>query len=131
MRRYLVHALVYFFVLLIATAVASAGSAAPPTRSAGPKAGARSFTAPPAANCAITSTRFIPLMDLGTGTYHGYEGGLYAGGVDTPPPAYLQAGLTRAKAIRPRLGDGTPDPNGRLVLLSIGMSNTTMEFSQF
>ena len=31
------------------------------------------------------STGNTALIDLGTGTYQGFEGGLYPGGVNTPP----------------------------------------------
>jgi hypothetical protein len=71
------------------------------------------------------------LSDLGTGTYQGYEGGLYPGGAGRPPDAYLQWGIMRAGAVVPRALDGTPNANGKIVLLSIGMSNTTQEYSEF
>ena len=84
-----------------------------------------------ASNCAGTSTGLIPLIDLGTGFYQGAQGGLYPGGSNTRPPAHLAAGLAIANAIAPLDTFGNPDPNGRVVLISIGMSNTTMEFSTF
>src|ERR1044071_7245914 len=66
---------------------------------------------PPAANCAQTATGFPPLIDLGTGLYHGYPGGLYPAGANQPPPAYLQAGIGHAHAVRPLNASGQPDPN--------------------
>jgi hypothetical protein len=75
------------------------------------------------ANCSQTSVAMKPLTDLGNGTYHGYHGGLYANGKNTPPKKYLQQGLARARSIKPI--------DGKIVLLSIGMSNTTQEFSVF
>jgi hypothetical protein len=77
----------------------------------------------PAANCAQTSVATKPLSDLGTAKYHGYRGGLYANDKNAPPKAYLTTGLARARSIRPI--------DGKIVLLSIGMSNTTQEFSAF
>jgi hypothetical protein len=77
------------------------------------------------------STGLIPLPDLGKGTYLGEEGGLYPGGVNTPPPAHLEAGLKAAKSILPLDAEGTSSPDGKIVLLSCGMSNTTMEFQVF
>src|SRR5204862_1078377 len=69
---------------------------------------------------------------MGNNIYHGYKGGLYPNAQDVPPPAYLQEGLNHAAQVQPRNSNGQPDPtNGRIVLLSIGMSNTTMEFSVF
>jgi hypothetical protein len=64
-----------------------------------------------------------PLTDLGAHRYHGFQGGLYANGRNTPPRAYLQAGLAAAKRVHP--------VDGKVVVLSIGMSNTTQEFSAF
>lgn len=74
---------------------------------------------------------FTPLTDLGPGLYQGFPGGLYPEGANTPPPAYLQQGLAAAQAIQPLNAEGQADPEGAIVLLSIGMSNTTMEFSTF
>jgi hypothetical protein len=66
----------------------------------------------------------IPLTDMGPKElYHRYRGGLYLRGANTPPRAYLQKGLAAAKRVHPI--------DGRIVLLSIGMSNTTQEFSAF
>jgi hypothetical protein len=76
------------------------------------------------ANCAQTSEPLTPLSDMGAKlTYHRYRGGLYAGGKNTPPRRYLKKGLAAAKRVHPI--------NGKIVLLSIGMSNTTQEFSVF
>lgn len=83
------------------------------------------------ANCANTFVGFTPLIDLGIGTYKGFEGGLYPSGSNQPPATYLQAGLARAQAIQPLDREGRPDATGIFVLLSIGMSNTTQEFSEF
>jgi len=76
-----------------------------------------------AANCAVTTVGLTPLDDLGAGTYQGEPGGLYAGGANERPPAHDAAGRARAAAIAPI--------NGAIVLISIGMSNTTQEFSRF
>ncbi len=77
------------------------------------------------------STGMIPLCDLGKGTYKGEEGGLYPGGGNTPPPAHLKLGMKAASQIVPRDGEGRASKDGKVVLLSIGMSNTTMEFQVF
>ncbi|MGH7671480.1 MAG: hypothetical protein ACREMC_01170 [Gemmatimonadales bacterium] len=70
----------------------------------------------------------IALSDLGAQTYKGFAGGLYAAGTNTEPTAHAAAGLTRAQSIAPRDTAGSPDPAGKIVLVSIGMSNTTQEF---
>ena len=69
------------------------------------------------------STGMVPLPDLGKGTYKGETGGLYPGGENTPPAAHRKAGMAAAARIAPI--------DGKIVLLSLGMSNSTMEFTAF
>ena len=73
---------------------------------------------------------FTPLTEL-TGEYQGQDGGLYGGGRNEPPPKLAAAAAREAIAIKPLDKDGRPADDGRIVLLSIGMSNTTQEFSTF
>ncbi|MCI0391728.1 MAG: hypothetical protein MOB07_23540, partial [Acidobacteria bacterium] len=84
-----------------------------------------------AADCAKTSVGLAPLSDLGTGMYQGYQGGLYPNGSNTRPAAHESAGTAQARAVQPLNANGQLDANGRVVLISIGMSNTTQEFSTF
>lgn len=79
-----------------------------------------SAPARPLADCTRTSTGLVPLTELRTKRYHGYQGGLYPNGANSPPTQYLKNGLAAAKRV-----------TGRVVLLSIGMSNTTQEFQAF
>jgi len=73
-----------------------------------------------------------PLSDLGAGFYRGFEGGLYPGGSNVRPQGHTDAGVAIANAITPLDTLGGPDPtNGKVVLLSIGMSNTNLEFTAF
>ena len=76
----------------------------------------------------IGGTSFTPLTDMGADTYLGYAGGLYPDGMNALPPLHTSTGTLRALNIQPLNPDGLPDPNGKFVLLSIGMSNTTQEF---
>ncbi len=79
-----------------------------------------------------TSVGLIPLDRLGAGLYQGYSGGLYPGGSNSMPASHLAAGLAMARLIQPLDMTGAADVvNGKIVLLSIGMSNTTQEFSVF
>jgi hypothetical protein len=77
------------------------------------------------------STGLVPLTDLGTQTYKGEDGGLYGGGSNEPPPAHRAAVLRELQQIRPLDANGKPAPDGKIVFISVGMSNTTMEFSTF
>ena len=89
--------------------------------------------AAPAASCGVADAAdgLVPLTDLGAASYGGFAGGLYPNGSNVPPPTYLEEGLAMAEQITPRSAGGQPDANGKIVLLSIGMSNTTQEFSDF
>jgi hypothetical protein len=84
-----------------------------------------------AQNCAGTSVGLTPIEDLGTGTYLGVEGGLYPDGSNVRPIAHTIGGLKQATNVVPRDASGVPSASGKIVFLSIGMSNCTQEFSQF
>ncbi len=87
-----------------------------------------------AQNCGNTSTGLVPLNDLGTGTYQGVQGGLYPGGTNVRPDAHTAGGLAQATRIVARDANGdpaSPSAGGRIVFLSIGMSNCTQEFTRF
>jgi len=77
----------------------------------------------PSAQCSLTSTGLVPLTDMGSRRYRGYRGGLYPGGVNRPPAKYLKKGMAASRQVRPI--------NGKIVVLSIGMSNASAEFSAF
>ena len=70
----------------------------------------------------------VPLTDLGAATYKGFSGGLYPDGANEMPPDHRLGGMEQSAAIVPRDTAGNPDPGGKYVLVSIGMSNTTQEF---
>jgi hypothetical protein len=97
-------------------------------RAQGAKGGPRVPAPPPARE----STRLIPLDQMtAQDNYKSQDGGLYGGGKNHPPPELLKAALAEAKKIVPLDADGNPSPKGKIVLLSLGMSNTTMEYSKF
>ncbi len=81
----------------------------------------------------------LPLTELGNTPYvrmdgqqTDFMGGLYPGGSNQRPAAHEAAGLAAAARIQPLNQNGNPDPvNGKIVLLSVGMSNARMEFEQF
>jgi hypothetical protein len=83
-----------------------------------------------ASDCSRTSVGHDALPDLVSSTYKGEPGGLYRG-TNEPPAAYAEAGRRAAAQIVPLDAQGTPSASGKIVLLSIGMSNTTQEFSTF
>ena len=88
-------------------------------------------TAAQASDCSRTSIGVTPLNDLGAGVYRSAQGGLYPSGSNVRPPGHEVAGQLLADAVVPRDASGSPAAGGRYALLSIGMSNTTQEFSTF
>lgn len=73
----------------------------------------------------------IPLVDMAGDpslNYFGYTGGLYPDSTNLMPLAHAQAGFARAQAVRPLDVNGLPAEDGRIVFLSVGMSNSSQEF---
>jgi hypothetical protein len=77
------------------------------------------------------TTGLKPLTELGAEKYHGFEGGLYPGGKNMRPAAHEAAGVALARKVRPLDENGKADPLGKIVLLSVGMSNTQQVFAAF
>ncbi len=77
------------------------------------------------------STGLVPICDLGTAKYKDREGGLYGGGSNTPPKEHAARAKTATEKITPLDKEGKTAADGKIGLLSIGMSNTTQEFSAF
>jgi hypothetical protein len=78
-----------------------------------------------------TSIGVKPLTELGPGTYKGETGGLYGQGRNEPPVKHQEAAMKAAARIQPLDAQGKPSASGKIGLLSVGMSNTTQEFSMF
>jgi hypothetical protein len=80
-----------------------------------------------------------PLTELGNKDYirmdgqsSGFSGGLYPQGSNQRPQTFEEAGMKQANEILPLNADGQPDQkNGRIGLVSIGMSNVNAEFDSF
>src|SRR5207248_368855 len=73
----------------------------------------------------LDTSALFALTDMGPGdTYHGKPGGLYPGGSNARPLAHEKTGLALAKQIQPLDKEGRPAADGKIVLLTIGFSNT-------
>ena len=82
-----------------------------------------------AITCAVAGAA-TPINDLGAGLYlNQYPGGLYPGGSNLMPAPHATLGASRAASVVPLNAQGQPDPTGKFVFLSVGMSNTSQEFS--
>ena len=101
----------FLAIATVAASVVLAASVAPASRSS------------TSADCSLTRTGLIPLTDMGNRRYRGHRGGLYPGGVNRPPQKYLRSALAASKRVQPI--------DGKIVLLSLGMSNASDEFSAF
>jgi hypothetical protein len=71
-----------------------------------------------------TDTAKIPLNDLGAGTFYGYVGGLYPGGVNKPSGQYGYDLIRMCKLIEPLDTFGNPSPDGKIVFISLGSSTS-------
>jgi hypothetical protein len=87
----------------------------------------RANQAPPARE----TTGLVPLTEMGDGLYQGQTGGLYGRGRNVPPESHLKAAQVQTALVVPRDAQGNPSDAGKIVLISLGMSNTTQEFSVF
>jgi hypothetical protein len=63
--------------------------------------------------------------------YKGEDGGLYGGGKNEPPEAHQTAAIAACRRIVPLDEQGKPSKDGKIVLMSVGMSNTAGVFTTF
>jgi PKD repeat protein len=86
-----------------------------------------------AVNCSFTETGKISLPDLGPNMYcrdgNCFQGGLYPGGLSTKPPDLDLEAQNVAGQIESLDVKGNIDAaNGKIVMISVGMSNSSMAF---
>ena len=94
--------------------------------------GARPGSRPAGQPSTAPAGPLTPLCDLaGEARYKGLAGGLYGDGRNDPPEAHAKAAMKESAKIVPLDGDGKPAAGGKVAMMSIGMSNTTQEFSRF
>ena len=81
----------------------------------------------------VQQEELTPLTDLGTSTYLGSQGGLYPEGANERPLEHESIGMQIAlDQIKPLDLQGNPNLiEGKIVMASLGMSNTTQEFAHF
>jgi hypothetical protein len=78
------------------------------------------------------STGLKPLTEMtAEDRYKGEDGGLYGGGMNEPPKAHQMAAQEALKKITPLDAQGKPAKDGKIVFISLGMSNTAGEFAMF
>lgn len=70
-----------------------------------------------------------PLNEMtATDRYKGEDGGLYGGGQNEPPESHRKAAQAALQQIKPLDAQGNASPDGKVVLLGIGVSNTKQKF---
>jgi Cu/Ag efflux protein CusF len=79
----------------------------------------------------VDTSSLRPLSEMGAAEYHGFKGGLYPDGKNERPKAHEAAGLALARSVQPLDAAGKPSPDGKIVVLSIGMSNTSQASDGF
>jgi hypothetical protein len=78
------------------------------------------------------STGLKPLTEMtADDRYKGEDGGLYGSGRNDPPAAHQAAAQAAVKKITPLDEQGKPAKDGKIVFISLGMSNTAGEFAGF
>ncbi len=81
---------------------------------------------------ATDKTGLKPLTEMtAADSYLGQDGGLYGAGRNAPPEGHLKSAQLATHQIQPLNAAGKPATDGRIVLVSISMSNATQEFSRF
>ena len=125
----------------LAVACGAAPSSGPGTEDSTPLAAApatttavlKPSTAPPSpASTSPPVWIAIALTDMPAGaTYKGEDGGLYGGGLNEPPEQHRLAAEQALREVVPRDAEGAPSPDGRIGFISVGFSNTNLEFRAF
>lgn len=77
-------------------------------------------------------SNLVPIMDMSSSeTYNGENGGLYGTGSNEPPADHLSAAQNILNGITPLDENGDSSSDGKIGFISIGMSNTSIEFKDF
>lgn len=73
-----------------------------------------------------------PIMDMAPGqTYLGFSGNLYENNSNSAPTDHDTDGKTSGAAIQPLDINGNPSSTGAIAFISVGLSNTSLEFGGF
>ncbi|MFI5171131.1 MAG: T9SS type A sorting domain-containing protein [Chitinophagales bacterium] len=90
------------------------------------------FTVDAQINCENDTSFLVPIVDLQTGFYMGFQGGLYPGGLNDIPTAHLDSGIIQALSIIPINFDGEVDTMvGKVVMVGLGSGSAQKSFNKF
>ena len=93
--------------------------------------GASADRSPGQVEARVDTSKLVPLTDMGSDQYQGFEGGLYPGGRNERPHGHEAAGRALAAQVRPLDASGRPSADGKVVMLATGFSNTLQVFKGF
>ncbi len=79
----------------------------------------------------VDSSKLVPIDELGARLYNGHMGGFYPDGKNERPAAHDALGKSLAAKVVLLDGAGKPNPDGKIVMLSVGMSNTAQASQGF
>ena len=82
-------------------------------------------------DCDNDTLGLTPLIDMGSATYMGAEGGLYPGGSNTIPADHLELGMSLLNLVGPLNADGQPDEAGKIGFMGVGVSTTGLDWDGF
>lgn len=82
-------------------------------------------------DCNSNNSGLVPLNDLGTNYYRGFQGGLFSGGVNSPNGTHRNDLLNLTNQIVPLDTNGLQKSNGKIVMIGVGASNPRTEFNAF
>jgi len=82
-------------------------------------------------DCDNDSLGLTPLIDMGTSSYMGAEGGLYPGGSNTIPVDHLALGMSLLNFVGPLNAEGQPDESGKIGFIGVGVSTTGLDWDGF
>jgi len=83
-------------------------------------------------NCENDTSGYVPIVDLQSDFYMGFQGGLYPGGANILPAAHADSGIAIAQSILPINNNGDEDTVfGKLVMLALGPVDAGKSFNKF
>ena len=90
------------------------------------------FTVSAQINCENDTTMLVPIVDLQSDFYLGFQGGLYPDGFNEMPAAHADSGVAIAQMILPINFDGEVDTVfGKTVMLGLGSVSAGKSFNKF
>jgi hypothetical protein len=82
-------------------------------------------------DCSNDSLGLTPLIDMGSSSYMGAEGGLYPGGSNTIPADHLALGMSLLNFVGPLDAGGQPAEAGKIGFMAVGVSTTGLDWDAF